>query len=789
MLTAYPTLFHVYAEFAKTAAGGCKTAADVSETSLEQQFADLASSRLRDKCPALMDYLVGFQMLDSDDDGSRAAGIYGFEIGGSWYYVPVFFLNGEIRGMDSIFCDEQNLFVPLNEKQTDKIINRKPARLGNNAPMNRGERGVRDPDYTRMRVLPGGTPAMGANDSIFGMGKTAADATAYINRKMAAERQYIWTPLDKVASEVSPVICKSLCALLRHHKVASAFREHYSLGNWNVELKPREKVAAESKKDDKVFIISQIGMPGVEELNDEQKEQVMAGETVVIDHRGPNAISQVYTTIGDLKLENPREGGLYDVLFGDGSVRKILVMEIAGKKRFGLFDPENRHYGEFRAEEIYTTFQYAIQEFGKELEKVSVECSAIRPGQTVLFVSNRAIASVPWCVEDVRKGVDDIISMPVNDRYTGGLFSGVSIGSFGSRDDLAAPVLQRAPWNAEPISQRIKEVLVSDIGGNEPRYTFTQMLVNRRAFRGVVLNSFSKKRSEGSNYEYESYDKPPETLLLSSKDLGDHNTVRAAIEKVAYTLKVFRGEGEIVIDEPNGRQHSLGKTAALGHLMRKHGMCHADAETVIRGATREAKPVWVRAKVAAQFVDFMQPDDRSESGFMSTLHPQEQHMNIPTKATPVDNRDYYGYTSPFAGGDDADQLHDQVSEGKDAQQGGDKTFDTINRASQIGQREVFDCAVLSRLIEAHNAPDLVERYLPTIISGMDRLGRLLFLIHWHYQEFRDRWGKEDLTEFIDNVGSTFESLGDIVDFGSRKTLSGDPESYGLGLNNLEAEQA
>ena len=67
-------------------------------------------------------------------------------------------------------------------------------------------------------------------------------------------------------------------------------------------------------------------------------------------------------------------------------------------------------------------------------------------------------------------------------------------------------------------------------------------------------------------------------------------------------------------------------------------------------------------------------------------------------------------------------------------------------------------------------------------GGMDRLGRLLFLLYWHYDEFQERYGKDDLSEFTDNLKSTFEALGDLVIFMRRRTLSGDPEFYGLGLN-------
>ena len=76
---------------------------ETSQAALEQTFSDLANARLRDKSPVLLDYLVGFQLIDNDEDGSRAVGMFAFEIGGDWHYTPVFFLNGEIKGLDSLY--------------------------------------------------------------------------------------------------------------------------------------------------------------------------------------------------------------------------------------------------------------------------------------------------------------------------------------------------------------------------------------------------------------------------------------------------------------------------------------------------------------------------------------------------------------------------------------------------------------------------------------------------------------------------------------------------------------
>jgi hypothetical protein len=130
--------------------------AETNDTALEKTFSDLAFSHLRDKSQGLLDYLVGFEMLKSEEDGKRAVGIFGFEVDEDFYYAPVFFLNGEIRGLESLYSVKNDHFVPLSEGWVDTLINRRSVQLGEADTRDRSQRGVRVPNYSRLKVIPGG---------------------------------------------------------------------------------------------------------------------------------------------------------------------------------------------------------------------------------------------------------------------------------------------------------------------------------------------------------------------------------------------------------------------------------------------------------------------------------------------------------------------------------------------------------------------------------------------------------------------------------------------------------
>lgn len=64
----------------------------------ERSFATLAYAFVQDKASKLMPYMVGFQVIQKNDEDTRAAGTFGFKVGDQWMYSPMFFINGDLKG-------------------------------------------------------------------------------------------------------------------------------------------------------------------------------------------------------------------------------------------------------------------------------------------------------------------------------------------------------------------------------------------------------------------------------------------------------------------------------------------------------------------------------------------------------------------------------------------------------------------------------------------------------------------------------------------------------------------
>jgi hypothetical protein len=750
-----------------------------NETNLERVFSDLAYSSLRDQAQALLDYLVGFQMLKQEDDGSRAVGIFGFEIDDQYYYAPVFFLNGEIRGLDSIYSVESDRFYPLTEDWTNELINRRSQSLGESDTRSPAARGVRFPNYTRLKIVPGGSSSsnikVGAEDLIVRMtGDGAAIPSLSLPEALKVAGLSSWF---KTAMDNNP-------------RLQDAVTAFYSLMDFSDDEAPAVKTAAETEEP--VVVISTITDAGTERLNDSQREELLAGGTVVIDDRPEVDKSMVFSNEPKVVLENPVGGGLYDVLWADGEVEPaVIAPDGSNTLNVVVYRPDNKKHCIVSRRSVFVVRKYTDLEFRNWLKDNTAEADSVRPGTSGFFISDKGEGTAGFCIDDVSTGLDDITRYTTHDKYymnADGFCGGLGGGNFwtdrnrGNNGDPLTNAYKniqspnRVQGRPEEPNTFVEQILVVKLGGTAPRYDKKTLVVNGNHFRFIELNRFTEKAEDGpapaDMFTSESYKKDRKDLILKTIDFGTYNTLREALYKYAEALEVWSDGPEVIVRTKTASAKGMSKVAALRHLILDQGMGEVDARMILSDLQKTASTYYVRksyTKVAAQLLDLPQVNDSSDGGFMSAYHKQEVPFAATQVASPAYNRDYYRYFSPFGSGGQAD--------GDDSSSA---TFSVMEDAAKTGQKDVFDAAALASLIQSYRPTELVDRFLPTLVAGMDRLGRMLFLIYWHYEDFAERYGEQDIQEFIDNIRTVFEQMGDVIIFAKKKSLAGDPEHYGLG---------
>lgn len=119
---------------------------DGRDGQFEQAFSNLAHAFLKDKAPSLLDYEVGFQLMERNDENTKAVGVFGFKVGPQWLYAPMFFISGDLKGHELLYIKAQDQFVPLKENWLNYLLQRRPNVLGRDVQPNLQQLGVLSPD-------------------------------------------------------------------------------------------------------------------------------------------------------------------------------------------------------------------------------------------------------------------------------------------------------------------------------------------------------------------------------------------------------------------------------------------------------------------------------------------------------------------------------------------------------------------------------------------------------------------------------------------------------------------
>lgn len=160
---------------------------DGNDVQFEQAFSNLAHAYLADKAPSLLQYELGFQLLDRNQDNTKAVGIFGFKVGPKLMYGPAFFLNGDLKGHELLYLKDEDQFVPLKENWLNHLLNKRPNVLGGSVPTDPARLGVSQPDLHSMNFPPAKYAAAVRPDLLPGVSAFAHCATTnpYADRKYA----------------------------------------------------------------------------------------------------------------------------------------------------------------------------------------------------------------------------------------------------------------------------------------------------------------------------------------------------------------------------------------------------------------------------------------------------------------------------------------------------------------------------------------------------------------------------------------------------------------------------
>ena len=770
---------------------------DGNDTQFEQSFSNLAHAYLKDKAPGLLDYEVGFELMERNEDNTKAVGLFGFKVGSQWLYAPVFFINGDLKGHELLYLKDQDQFVPLKENWLNYILRRKPASLGKKTDQNMARLGFLSPDLQAFSRPPAKFAAAEVSDrEIMKEGIKLFAKFACTNPSNDVKYNNLLT-LDSFLTKEAfsgrhtyGEIVKALIGTCeRFPRTSEAIDKLYGTGLIKDAVARLKSIPADdvlSGSDIKVnagekqaltIIVRSFSASsdGVMNTSEPEKQKLLTDGVIFRDARTKDDTAIAYRVQEPTSLENPPTTGVYDLLVSPFSMMKTVIFLMPhgprGRQEFAtvvsyegdknwinshpgnLFTRPPRDGGQDAPES-----KNSGQSFAKFFESLPA-ISSLAKGNVYMAVSESGDASVPFEI----------------------------LKDEGNSDGTNNYRVRYLDWASQPKPSYLPNVVrkgsygdfnmdnLGVIGGGDRLHVTDKPGVRIKAIKGqlYIPGNFKVIKLEGDSCCGDGSITP-----------GNLTDLQHAIYQKTAALKVRHTGSEVDV---NGRL--LEPQEALIHLVRDVSLSEKQARAIL-GEAKASKVAEYRIyrpekEDAGDLIKSAAPGDPIDMSMMGgTSAPA-----FPMQPTGMEQTLLGSVQSSYPLQQALPAMSSQSLQANsavyDPKLPDPKTMAIGYNAAQTGQKEVFDTSMIGTLVKSVRDDTMVDRHLGDLMDGLDKVGRILFSFYWHKDKFEDRYGKKDIPELEDNLRNSFEQLGDLLLFLKQKTIDSYPdEGISLADNNV-----
>jgi len=621
------------------------------ETEFEQAFSSLAYAYLRDKAPRLLDHMVGFQLVDRNEDNTKAMGIFGFQIDKQWLYAPVFFLNGDLKGHELLYMKNNDSFVPMKENWINYVMSRKPHVLGETSSASQ----IRDlgglyPDIRSLSIPP--TVGGGKRASDVGWLKDAMPMLAAFKVKQA-NSLYRGVPGGRKLNQKAVVEAPLTAALAKHAqnldfnkvmptslelmKCAHALCEHYPtikqsmqkfygvdcFSRWGREFRekaaqdfnsilppkkaaerpympgnslipqerPQGPIDHEKSGKLRMYVYEEVIVNKAPELDDAERERLQRDTILIKDHRSGEEVSVAYNTQVEAQLTNPSETALYRVLEKPGEFKKMLIAM--------------NGYSNRGRESMATVIRLDGGNGGGNKAWINTHPTNIFADQ----ISERD----EW--DDWFENLSDSSSLSEGGEYIAIGENGAStvpfrVGRSYGDGQYQVDFRVNFDWNeTRPVTMpRIANNRYDRFGDDQDRAPDpygAMLFVNKEGKQGTKLRAIGGELRVPGDFKFMKLKSPPKEsggLLMpccepdTASDptpirLGKMDDIQLLFHEKTARLKIHNNGTDVYITSPIGDQR-LSKKAALLDLVRTHGFREKVAREMLRYAEQKDHAVY-----------------------------------------------------------------------------------------------------------------------------------------------------------------------------------------------------
>lgn len=748
----------------------------------EQDFGNMAYVFFRDRAPQLIPYLLGFETVEMEDDGSKAIGIFGAKVGDQLFYVPVFFINNQIKGMDTLYSVDKDVMVPLTEPWINNLINKQNITIGDQTNTKIDE--FIAPDFNFLREIPtrtGRIPQGGANykmaeslaDITYGWelltkstnGRFSsdtslrADMARALKTRMAEDEDH-----EKLAEEAGPTLLqrylsevagpdaasKLLKKCASDKKFGNNLLSFYSLEDIkNIDYKLKIEKTAASKVE---VMTSTYDYGKPQTVSSEDKRKIVRDGFAINDTRKPEEKAKVYGSDRFI-CANPDLSGMYNVYIQTGANKEMAVL----KPSYGatnhstepitlVIDPVTGAYFTADSGAVLTAGQVVDpDEINLPSSKRIIGIDEIKPDDKIVFINDSYDSSYPLKVNYVERDKDnlslrcDLIdesSKYKDDNYTPRYDNDHGISPY-SWDNIIV-TFKKGPGQIRQVN---KTLIVPEDGWKVFKLSDHKESDRAKSIRPATHGEVQMRlASEGiRNIKVKSDDKGITYSIWMDEQPSQYEvTYKTAMIDLVKNYEFPVHDAEVLLKEASVK-------------WKAERLFHKGAQSVAMPVDPGPPPMGYDEQIG---VPVQLPQQTTVSG--STMSPPQEYVGA-------------GYGGNIGGEASMQQqpLPDQ------------EAMQLAQQAAATGQHGVFDAATIGALAKNYNPANVVDTFIPEMMKTLDRLGRILFLFYWKNEDFADRYGDQDMTSLEDELVSVYRNLGDLIIKFKQKTIDADGEGVVL----------
>ena len=743
----------------------------------ETGFFQLAYDKLQSKLYNLLPFLVGFQLVKKNDDGTKAVGVFGFKAdNGQVLFVPTFFINGKIKEMDILYSKNNNQFFPLTEDFAELFLKDDVTGLGSPAHEKKVDimKSTGNPNY-RDVIWPPRTGRIAyaeakdleeKNPEVF---EKAAEQltstknypeyqtslTAFVKASDVTVKQAFWDLMEKDSAFVDAVR-----SMYSDEEIADSLRV--------------EKQAKEAKKN-KVKVVQFNDTAEAKNLPEPEKKKVLNKGYTIIDDRRHEDVSHAGVFKFTETFTNPSKSGFYPYVTDIGTIRHGLILLQLQNLRPAystddciVIDLESKNQGQAYEQPVRKVFikdQIDIADISAIMSKLEEPSESLPSYSTWILINEKMHATEPFRIIENYKDSSGVRRIVVEPEW--------------------CPAPRPNQSQQKPMSTGLQSNADNDRNGHPGRATLvlTKRVGDKIEHRNkavYVPKGFKMMQLHFSNSYYGSvdYSLPKDQIKKLEDEVALEKTrIREGKPGGLYCLDGFLRENNTFpfTLHSNGSQYFLD----IGGAKIKY-------ETPLEAKIAMVTDAGLNEKTAEELMTGLLPN-RQRKGYIKLAVTGDSTLSL-VDEEPTSNEfgqpTYYGV--PWMDMHDRSDGYtgDPTAQGLGVKPDLDTVSNTIGKATQMaqsGQKEIFDTQTIGALSKYTDTSTKVLEYVPNLVDSLDKLGRMLFLAYWDTDKFEKMYGKDELPELVELVKNVFTNLGDLVIFMKRKV----PE---ISINTSEQEQ-